>query len=75
MLDNFKSLFPDNKQDQSSAVQNSISLVRSTMQSRDVKGGLRSDFYHFDKQYSSEKISADKNAITKIRKSYYTHKM
>ena len=47
------------------------------MQSRDVEGRLRNDFNHdhFDKQYSSEKISADKNAKTKISKSYYTHKM
>ena len=45
------------------------------MQSRDVEGRLRNDFYHFDKQYSSEKSSADKNAKTKISKSYYTHKM
>ena len=43
------------------------------MQSRDAEGRLR-NHYHFDKQYSSEKSSADKNAKTQI-KSYYTHKM
>ena len=46
------------------------------MHSRDVEGRLRNDFYHyhFDKLYSLEKGSADKNAKTQI-KSYYTHKM